>query len=160
MARKLEELPIYSKAVAFWSAVNATLETPRLRKDRRLHEQISDANNSITANMVEGFEQGSDRAFANFLTHSKGSLAEVLARLKQAHFKKHISEEELTGHLKPGEELGRMLGGFIKYLRRSDWDDRGHHRKQERSRDSGIQRIRDSKIRDSKIRDSKIRDSG
>jgi hypothetical protein len=24
-----------------------------------------------------------------------------------------------------GEELGRMLGGFIKYLRRSDWRNRG-----------------------------------
>src|SRR5689334_6648472 len=117
MARKLEELPIYSKAVAFWTAVNATLDNPRLRKDRRLHEQISDANNSITANMVEGFEQGSDRAFANFLTHSKGSLAEVIARLKQAYFTKCISDEELKRLVEPGNELGKMLGGFIKYLR-------------------------------------------
>jgi len=38
MANKLEDLPIYHKAVAFWSAVNAILESPRLRKDRRLHE--------------------------------------------------------------------------------------------------------------------------
>jgi len=80
--------------------------------------------------MVEGFEQGSDRAFANFLTHSKGSLAEVLARLKQAHFKKYISEEELKRLLEPGIELGKMLGGFIKYLRDCDWDDRGHHEKE------------------------------
>ena len=129
MTRKLEEMPIYTKAVAFWSAVNATLDTPQLRKDRQLHEQISSANNSITANMIEGFEQGSDRAFANFLTHAKGSLAEVLTRLKQAHFKRHISEEELKQHLEPGEELGKMLGGFIKYLRDCDWDDRGHHHK-------------------------------
>ena len=142
MARKLEELPIYAKAVAFWSAVNATLDSSRLRRDRRLHEQISDANDSITSNMVEGFEQGSDRAFANFLTHSRGSLAEVLTRLKQAYFKKRISEEELKRHLEPGEELGKMLGGFIRYLRRSDWNDRGshgHRRKAQKSRDSGIQ---------------------
>jgi hypothetical protein len=46
MANKLEDLPIYHKAVAFWSAVNAILESPRLRKDRRLHEQIADANDS------------------------------------------------------------------------------------------------------------------
>jgi len=30
MANKLEDLPIYHKAVAFWSAVNATLETGRI----------------------------------------------------------------------------------------------------------------------------------
>ena len=68
--------------------------------------------------MVEGFEQGTDRAFANFLTHSKGSLAEVLARLKQAHFKKCITADELEPLLIAGDELGKMLGGFIKYLRR------------------------------------------
>ena len=127
MANKLQELPIYHKAEGFWSAVNAILESPRLRKDRRLCEQIADANNSITSNMVEGFEQGTDRAFANFLVHSKASLAEVLKRLKQAYFKKYISEEQLKPQLATGEELGKMLGGFIKYLRRSDWNDRGSH---------------------------------
>jgi four helix bundle protein len=35
--------------------------------------------------MVEGFEQATDRAFAHFLTYSKGSLAEVLKRLKPAY---------------------------------------------------------------------------
>ena len=131
MANKIEDLPIYHKAVAFWSAVNAILESPRLRRDRRLHEQISNANDSITSNMVEGFDQGTDRAFANFLTHSKASLAEVLTRLKQAYFKKHISEEQLKRQLINGEELGKMLGGFIKYLRRSDWNDRGSHNSSE-----------------------------
>ena len=127
MANKIEELPIYHKAVAFWTAVNAILESPRLRRDRRLHEQISNANDSITSNMVEGFEQGTDRGFANFLVHSKASLAEVLTRLNQAYFKKFISEEQLKPLLMNGEELGKMLGGFIKYLRRSDWNDRGSH---------------------------------
>src|SRR4029453_7614571 len=56
MANKLEELPIYSKVVAFWIAVNATLENPKLRCDCDLHEQISRANDSMPSNMVEGFE--------------------------------------------------------------------------------------------------------
>jgi four helix bundle protein len=111
MANKLEELPIYHKAEAFWSAVNAILESPRLRKDRRLYEQIAEANNSITSNMVEGFEQGTDRAFANFLTHSKASLAEVLKRLKQAYFKKHISQEQLQPPLAKVRNSARCLAG-------------------------------------------------
>ena len=65
--------------------------------------------------MVEGFEQGTDRAFANYLTYSKASLAEVLKRLKRAYFKKHITADELEARLVAGEELGKMLGGFIKY---------------------------------------------
>src|SRR4029079_6844899 len=127
MARKLEDLPIHSKVVAFWRAVNALLDKPRLRRDRSLHGQISRANDSIPSNMVEGFEQGTDRAFANFLTYSKGSLAEVLKRLKQAYFKRYITADEPQTHLAAGEELAKMLGGFIKYLRQCDWKDRGSH---------------------------------
>jgi four helix bundle protein len=127
MARKLEELPVYSKAVEFWSAVNALLDKPRLRNDRDLHGQISRAIDSVPSNMVEGFEQATDRAFANFLTYSKGSVAEVRKRLKQAYFKKYITDDELAPLLEAGEELGKMLGGFIKYLRRTDWRDRGSH---------------------------------
>jgi four helix bundle protein len=127
MAARLEELPIYPKVMEFWVAVNALLEKPRLRSDRDLHGQVSRANSSIPSNMVEGFEQGTDRAFANFLSYSKGSLAEVLLRLKQAHFKNYITKEELETVLVAGETLGKMLGGFIKYLRRTDWHDRGSH---------------------------------
>jgi four helix bundle protein len=126
MAHKLE-VPIYVKVTEFWSAVNALLEKPRLRNNRDLHEQITRANDSIPSNMVEGFEQGTDRAFANYLTYSKGSLAEVLRRLQQAYFKKCITADELEARLVAGEALGKMLGGFIKYLRRCDWRDCGSH---------------------------------
>jgi four helix bundle protein len=129
MAHKLEELPIYVKGVEFWKAVNALLDRPRLRNDRDLHGQSSRANDSIPSNMVEGFEQSTDRAFAKFLTYSKRSVAEVRKRLKPAYFKKYITADELASRLEAGEELGKMLGGFIKYLRRSDWGDRGSHNK-------------------------------
>ncbi len=127
MAHKIEDLPIHAKVVAFSSAVNALLEKPRLRNNRDLHEQISRANDSIPSNMVEGFEQGTDRAFANYLTYSKGSVAEVVRRLKQAYYKHCITADELNQLLSAGEDLGKMLGGFIKYLRRCDWKDRGCH---------------------------------
>ena len=138
MAHKIDELPIFSKVVEFWSAVNALLDNPGLRNDCDLREQISRANNSIPSNMVEGFEQSTDRAFANFLTYSKGSLAEVLGRLKQAYFKRHITADELESRLAAGEELGKMLGGFIKYLRRCGWRDRGSHGERESRRKNRI----------------------
>jgi four helix bundle protein len=99
MAHKIDELPIYSKVVEFWGAVNALLDRPRLRNDGDLYDQISRANESIPSNMVEGFEQGTDKAFANYLTYSKASLAEVLRRLKRAYFKKHITADELEARL-------------------------------------------------------------
>ena len=127
MADRIEDLPIYSKVTQFWDAVNAILEKPKLRSDRGLHSEIARANSSIPSNLVEGFEQSTDRAFANYLTHSKGSVAEVLVRLKLAHFKNYITADELAPITSKGEELGKMLGGFIKYLRGSDFVDRGSH---------------------------------
>jgi four helix bundle protein len=125
MAERIEDLPIHSKVDQFWSAVNAVLDRPTVRSDRDLHDEISRANESIGSNMVEGFEQGTDRAFANFLCYSKGSVAEVLKRLRKAYYRRYITLDELNAYVVQGEELGRMLGGFIKYLRQSDWVDRG-----------------------------------
>jgi four helix bundle protein len=121
-------LPVYQKAMEFWRAVTATLQSPALRRDRALHAQISSANDSITANMHEGFEQSTDKAFASFLTHSKASLAEVLARLEQAHLKHGIPEDQLHDCRAKGDELGKMLGGFIKYLLNCNWKERGRYK--------------------------------
>jgi four helix bundle protein len=127
MARRIEDLPIHSKVDEFWNAVNALLDRPAFRKDSDLSDEISRANESIGSNLVEGFEQGTDRAFANFLCYSKGSVAEVLKRLRKAYYRRHLTHDELKTYIAQGEELERMLGGFIKYLRRSEWIDRGSH---------------------------------
>ena len=127
MAKKIDELPVFQKAEAFCDAVTAIIDRPGLGKDCKLRDQISDANDSIPANMREGFEQSTDLAFAKYLYYSKGSLGEVLARLNRAHSKKYITTEELEPLIAAGEELGRMLGGFIRYLARSDFKDRGRY---------------------------------
>ena len=38
-----------------------------------------------------------------------------------------MTQGELQELIVLGEALGKMLGGFIKYLQRSDFKDRGHH---------------------------------
>jgi hypothetical protein len=58
---------------------------------------------------------------------SKGSVAEVVCRVKQAHLKRHITDEQLAHIVTLGEPLGKMMGGFIKYLYASGFTDRGRH---------------------------------
>jgi four helix bundle protein len=128
MAHKVEELPVYSQAQEFAGAVTAILGRSTLRKNSKVYEQIEDANESITSNIEEGFEQESDDAFAKFLYYSKGSIVEVMGRLGRAARRGFVPRDEVT-HLEPkAEELGRMLGGFIKYLRKSGFKDRGRFR--------------------------------
>jgi four helix bundle protein len=127
MAKRVVDLPVYSKVDEFWRAVNAILDRPQVCNDVDLHDEISRANESIGSNMVEGFEQGTDRAFANYFCYSKGSVAEVLKRLRKAYYKRYVTADELKPCVQQGEELKQMLGGFIKYLRKSNWVDRGSH---------------------------------
>jgi four helix bundle protein len=128
MAHKVEELPLYSTAKEFWVAINEILQQPRLCADRDLRKQIDEANDSIIANIAEGFEQSSDDAFARFLYYSKGSIAEVMKRLHEAQMKGHISEADVESRELLATPLSKMLGGFIKYLRRSGFKDRGRFR--------------------------------
>jgi four helix bundle protein len=128
MAKKIEELPVFAKATAFCAAVSEILERPAVRKNRKLWNQIADANDSILSNIREGFEQSSDDGFASFLVYSKGSTAEVISRLHGVQTRGHMTAKELSDREAMAEELGKMLGGFIKYLRRSGFKDRGSYK--------------------------------
>ena len=132
MAHRLEDLPLFPKMMAFCDAVDAILVRPAWRKDRRLREQIADANDSVSSNMYEGFEQPSDAAFAVYVFRSKGSAAEVMARLKRGVRKRLITVEEIASIEAMGDELGRVFGGFIKYLEASGFKDRGRHQARRR----------------------------
>jgi four helix bundle protein len=127
MARTLEELPLYSKVLEFWDAVAAILRNSQVRRNRKLFDQIDSANDSIDANMKEGFEQPSDASFANFVSTAKGSVEEVVARMRQARKKGLVTDAELARVEELAVPLGKMMGGFIKYLRASGFTDRGRH---------------------------------
>src|ERR1041385_2715260 len=127
MAKTLEELPLYSKVLEFWNAISEILQKSDVRRNRRLYDQIDSANDSLESNLKEGFEQPSDAAFANLVTISKGSLAEVVKRVQQAHRKRLVTDQDLARVVELGEPLGRMMGGFIKYLHASGFTDRGRH---------------------------------
>lgn len=130
MAKKLDELPVYQRALDFSIAVLELLNRPAFRRDRGLHKQVSEANDSITANMEEGFEQSTDAGFAHYLFIAKGSLAEVMGRLRRARRKGYITDAELNERLNDGDEIARMLAGFIRYLSESDFKDRGRFKSQ------------------------------
>ena len=128
MAYKVEELPVFLEAQAFTVAVTAILQRSTLRRNSKSYEQIVEANDSILANMEEGFVQESDDAFARFLYYSKGSIAEVLRRLRRAAARGEVPRDAVTGLDEKAENLGRMLGGFIKYLKVSGFRNRGRFR--------------------------------
>src|SRR6185437_1143355 len=96
MANRIEELPLYGKVLEFWEEVDAILKRSDVRRNRRLYEQIEEAHSSVDANLREGFEQPTDRAFSNFVFTAKGSTSEVIARIEEAGRKGLVTREDVA----------------------------------------------------------------
>ena len=135
MAKNVDELPVYQAASKLVVAVSATFASPAWGKDFHLRDQLRRAVQSVPANIEEGFEQGTDRAFARYLTIAKGSAAETAGHLRRAAAQGCLAKADATPLRQNAEEISRMLGGFIKYLHRRNFKDRGHFRPSNRSQD-------------------------
>jgi len=134
MAHKVEEFQVFRDAQRFCVAVSETLTGLGLRRDGNVYKQIEDANESILSNMSEGFAQESDDAFAKYLYYSKGSVEEVVTRLKRAAPRESVSDDAVARLEQMAELVCKQLGGLIKYLKRSGFKDRGRFRSEQNAR--------------------------
>ena len=125
VARTLEELLVYGKAVIACDAVSAVLDRPKLRADWDLRTQLAAASAAVSANIAEGFGQQSDRQFARYLFIARGSSHEVRSHLTVAQGRHYLNEQETTELCNKYEEIARMLTGLIKYLLASNRKVRG-----------------------------------
>ena len=125
IARTLEDLLVYRKALDACVAVSAVLDRPKVRADWDLRVQLASASAAIPANIAEGFGQQSDRQFARYLFIARGSSHEVRAHLAVARGRQYVTEEEAIELSNKYEEISRMLTGLIKYLLASDRKRRG-----------------------------------
>jgi four helix bundle protein len=116
--RNLGELLVYQKALVGAEAVSALLNCPGLRNDHKLRSQLSDASDSTSSNISEGFGQ-SDRRFVQFLYYAKGSANEVRTRLLLARQHGYITEEQRKRPDAIFEEVLKMTTRLIQYLERT-----------------------------------------
>jgi four helix bundle protein len=85
-----------------------------------LVSQLRRAAVSIPSNIAEGQAHYTNPQFVRFLRHARGSLAEIETQLLIALDRGYILKprsEELFSQM---DELGRILSGLIKSMRRAD----------------------------------------
>ena len=111
-----QELPIWQDAVRLAAEIYRYFESGELKKDFRMKDQVRAAAVSVASNIAEGFEYRNDKQFIRFLTYSKGSLGEMRSQLFILYEAGMLSENDLRGFEEKAVELGRRIGGFIKYL--------------------------------------------
>jgi four helix bundle protein len=113
------DLPLWNEAVEFAAEIYRFCETGKLKTDYKMKDQLRAAASSISNNIAEGFEYGNSKVFIRFLTYSKGSAGEVFNQLTILFKAEMIIEMDYIQYSNKALELGRKIGGFIQYLKRS-----------------------------------------
>lgn len=120
--RRLQDLVTYQLAMRLHEWVLEFSARPKVARNRRYCEQITDASSGICRNVAEGFGRWTRRDFHNFLRVARASHVETEMLLDDA---------VLRGYLTPSErrEIGRLLGrcgkaiaALMRSLREGDDD--------------------------------------
>ena len=118
--QKFEDILAWQKARELTREVYAHSKTGAFAKDFGLKDQIQRASVSIMGNVAEGYDRGGDKEFIQFLSVSKGSCGEVKSHLYVALDQQYINSTQFNQLYNSADEVGRLLGGFMAYLKQSD----------------------------------------
>ena len=81
-----------------------------------LSQQMRRAAVSVPSNIAEGKGHHSNRGFASFLFHARGSLLELQAQIEIAEDLKYLREHDAQFLLDEATAVGRSLSGLINSL--------------------------------------------
>lgn len=122
--RRFEEIDAWQKGRELTRAIYEATRVGAFARDFGLRDQIRRATVSVMSNIAEGFGRGGNREFIHFLSVAKGSIAEVQTQLYVALDAGYIQEEQFESLFRLATETGNLIGGFMRYLSKSD--QRGH----------------------------------
>ncbi len=105
-----EDLVVWQRAIDLAADVYRLFEPSR---DFTLKNQIQRAAISISSNIAEGYERGSNKEFVQFLYYAKGSCGEVRSQTQLARRVKLIQEMPAERIIAASRELSAKLGAYI-----------------------------------------------
>ncbi|MFQ5926145.1 MAG: four helix bundle protein [Terriglobia bacterium] len=118
-AKEFEDLHVYRQARALTNRIYALTGNSSFARDSNLRDQMRRATVSILSNIAEGFERGTDRAFAQALVIAKGSCGELRAQITVAFNQKYVGEAQYNEVVSHCRRLSAGLAKLISYLRRT-----------------------------------------
>jgi four helix bundle protein len=119
--KKFEDIVAWQRARVLTKEVYACTRVGEFSRDFGLKDQIQRASVSTMSNIAEGFDRGGDKEFTQFLSTSKGSCGEVKSHLYVALDQGYIPRVTFDNLHSQADEVGRLVFGFMAYLRESEF---------------------------------------
>src|SRR2546423_5474932 len=120
LIQKFEDIEAWQKARVITKKIYELSGNGEFARDFGLKDQIRRSSVSIMGNIAEGFEREGNREFINFLSIAKGSCGETRSHLCVALDQDFISADDFRLTSDELDQTGKMIGGFMNYLRTSD----------------------------------------
>ena len=120
--RNFEELPVWNAAIEFAIVLFEFTSKADFRGVGDLKNQIERAAVSISNNIAEGFERGTNNDLIYFLYISKGSAGECRSMLRLCERSDKFSNfrSEISNLILREESISKQLNGWIESLKNSD----------------------------------------
>jgi four helix bundle protein len=113
------DIKAWQKARELTNDIYSISKKATFYRDIGLREQIRRAAVSIMSNIAEGFERDGKKEFIQFLSIAKGSCGETRSLLLVALDQQYIDENTFDRLFGLAEDIGKLIGGLMNYLRGS-----------------------------------------
>ncbi len=110
------ELIVWQLADALRREVYRLLNRPRVGRDFKFRNQLTDAVSGIPSNIAEGFRRKSPLDFARFVDYAFSGIAEVAERLNDGEIRGYWSADELIHARRFFRRIDRALENLLGYL--------------------------------------------
>jgi four helix bundle protein len=118
---RFEQLPVWQASIELAAQTYVVTGKSAFRRQRSLRDQIERAAVSVSNNIAEGFERGTNQELLTFLYISRGSAGEVRSMLclseRLPPF--HDLQSDILNLKSRAESVSKQLGAWIRSLQDS-----------------------------------------
>lgn len=126
--KRFEDLPVWNAAIELAVKTFALTSQPQFKSQHSLRDQLERAAVSVSNNIAEGFERGTNKELLMFLYIARGSAGEVRSML--CLLERLPNFDPLTGDCRAlklkAESCSRQLKAWAESLQNSDFKGERH----------------------------------
>ncbi len=114
---RFEDIEAWKAARDLAARIYAAATKEPFNRDFGLRDQIQRAAVSVMANIAEGFDSQSNKAFIQFLGYALRSATELQSHLYVALDREYVSQDTFDDLYQGAVTVKSIIHGFMRYLR-------------------------------------------